>query len=695
MNFFTKPMKLMTAVVLKADSDKVSESLLRAGAMDFIDIRDLDDFKTEGGHDGKSSVFEPSSHGDAVQRKVDDLIRQLQGIYAQGMMMPPRMRGQDIRSRDGFSVDQAAGRISSISGEFMEAKQVQKAANVRFQSFEELDSYLKSGKTGYIDIRAGRFSRNVENPEGKFTDAVIGIFPLAGALSAGLAQSSRGDVSPDEAGGKGVSGEGVRGEDGIGFDGMSVAVALKRDSGRINPMMAKLGWIESDDVAVQRQAKAAAPLLIARRTAALGAEVDELKAQADRLLMAYKDELDGIYIQLNVMKLCARIKDSFHNTKNTAIFSGWVPADQAKSIEAAIRAVSNGQCIVEWTAAAEVKGVPVPVEMDSPKALAPFSRIVSNYSTPEYGAVNPVFFTTAAFMCMFGLMFADVGQGLVLLLIGLLGSLAYKRNPLKKEGLITSNLCHLLVFLGISSMAFGALFGSYFGFSWLPPLWFNYHHVVEGEGGNGIINDIYDILGITIRFGFIVIVTGLALNWINLARKRQWVTLVMDKYGLLGGWMYIIGFWGASYFVGSGYKSFPPGSFFIIALLVPAVLMLLRGPMEALAEHAPFKLDIMDWIVNLLEVFSGYLSNTLSFMRVAGLGIAHVSLMAAFQSMAGMTSNPVFYFIIIALGNALVIAIEGLSAGIQALRLNYYEFFTKFFTGKGVAYKPVNMEEAE
>lgn len=681
MNFFTKPMKLMTAVVLKADSDKVSESLLRAGVMDFIDVRNLDDFNmeggyVEGGYDGKPSVFEPASHGDAVQRKaggkvggkaggkVEDLISQLQGIYAQGAMTLPRMHGQDIRSSEGFSVDQAAGRIAGISGEFMEAKQVQKTANARFRSFEELDGYLKSGKTGYIDIRAGRFSRKVENPEGKFNDAVIGIFPLDGAPAAG-------------------------------FDGMSVAVALKRDSGRINPMMDKLGWIESDDVAVQRQARAAAPILIARRTESLGAEVEKFKAKAGRLLMAHKDELDGIYMQLNVMKLCARIKDFFHNTKNTAIFSGWVPADQAKSIEAAIQAVSNGQCIVEWTAAADVKGVPVPVEMDSPKALAPFSRIVSNYSTPEYGTVNPVFFTTAAFMCMFGLMFADVGQGLVLLLIGLLGSWAYKRNPLKKEGLITSNLCHLLVFLGISSMAFGALFGSYFGFSWLPPLWFNYHHVVEGEGGNGIINDIYDILGITIKFGFIVIVTGLALNWINLVRKKQWVTLVMDKYGLLGGWMYIIGFWGASYFVGSGYKSFPPGSFFIVALLVPAVLMLLRGPMETLVEHAPFKLDIMDWIVNLLEVFSGYLSNTLSFMRVAGLGIAHVSLMAAFQAMAGMTSNPVFYFIIIALGNALVIAIEGLSAGIQALRLNYYEFFTKFFTGKGVAYKPVNIEETK
>ena len=121
--------------------------------------------------------------------------------------------------------------------------------------------------------------------------------------------------------------------------------------------------------------------------------------------------------------------------------------------------------------------------------------------------------------------------------------------------------------------------------------------------------------------------------------------------------------------------------------------MLFRGLMETLVDHKRFKLGLMDWLVNLLEVFSGYLSNTLSFMRVAGLGIAHASLMAAFKSMSAMTTNPLFIILIMALGNALVIAIEGLSAGIQALRLNYYEFFTKFFTGKGVAYKPVNIEE--
>ncbi|MFW5710668.1 MAG: V-type ATPase 116kDa subunit family protein, partial [Spirochaetota bacterium] len=96
-----------------------------------------------------------------------------------------------------------------------------------------------------------------------------------------------------------------------------------------------------------------------------------------------------------------------------------------------------------------------------------------------------------------------------------------------------------------------------------------------------------------------------------------------------------------------------------------------------------------------LEIFSGYLSNTLSFMRVAGLGIAHVSLMMAFFQIAEMAASggrfTLWSYLILLLGNALVIGLEGLSAGIQSLRLNYYEFFSKYFAGNGRAYAPISL----
>jgi V/A-type H+-transporting ATPase subunit I len=84
------------------------------------------------------------------------------------------------------------------------------------------------------------------------------------------------------------------------------------------------------------------------------------------------------------------------------------------------------------------------------------------------------------------------------------------------------------------------------------------------------------------------------------------------------------------------------------------------------------------------------MSNTLSFMRVAGLGIAHVCLMISFRQLSEMVGG-VGGLVIYVLGNLLVIVLEGLSAGIQSLRLNYYEFFSRYFTGKGIAYEPVGL----
>jgi V/A-type H+-transporting ATPase subunit I len=104
---------------------------------------------------------------------------------------------------------------------------------------------------------------------------------------------------------------------------------------------------------------------------------------------------------------------------------------------------------------------------------------------------------------------------------------------------------------------------------------------------------------------------------------------------------------------------------------------------------------VMNWVLELLEVASGYLANTLSFMRVAGLGIAHVTLMTAFFEIASLAAGDggynVFSIIILILGNALVIGLEGLSAGIQSLRLNYYEFFSKYFSGSGEVYRPISL----
>jgi V/A-type H+-transporting ATPase subunit I len=307
---------------------------------------------------------------------------------------------------------------------------------------------------------------------------------------------------------------------------------------------------------------------------------------------------------------------------------------------------------------------------------------------------------------MFGLMFGDAGHGAVLLILGLLGSFLYRRA---RSGGVRSgvyNLLRLVAYCGASAVVAGILFGSYFGMQWFPPLWFDYHGVVAGQGGGGLVSDIYGILVITIYFGIAVIALGLILNWINCIVKRRWFRLVFDKGGLIGGWIYGAGVYAAMYFVRHQYRQLPEVNLLILLLGVPVVLLafkpvleyLLHKPRKAFSLFTPVDF-FMEWIVEILEIFSGYLANTLSFMRVAGLGIAHVSLMIAFFSIAEMISGPsggftVGSYLVLVAGNALVIGLEGLSAGIQSLRLNYYEFFSKYFSGSGRAYAPVSLRKS-
>jgi V/A-type H+-transporting ATPase subunit I len=294
-----------------------------------------------------------------------------------------------------------------------------------------------------------------------------------------------------------------------------------------------------------------------------------------------------------------------------------------------------------------------------------------------------------------------VGQGFVLLLVGFLLQLSYRKNPLKEDGLLSRNLSKLLPYLGVSSMLFGVLYGSYFGFALFPALWFNLDAVVAGHATTGPVRDVYGILGITIKFGIVVIYTGLILNWINLFRKKAWLKMTLDKNGIVGGILFATGLYMGFGFVKTNYKEFPSDPWIPIVIAITVLLLFLRGFIdyylsvkEGGQRQSVGKVIIdstMEWIVDLLEIFGGYLSNTLSFMRVAGLGIAHAALMESFKSLSSLSSGAGAIAILV-FGNALVIVLEGLSSGIQSLRLNYYEFFSRYFTGKGVAYEPVGLK---
>ncbi|MHC4434221.1 MAG: V-type ATPase 116kDa subunit family protein, partial [Planctomycetota bacterium] len=146
--------------------------------------------------------------------------------------------------------------------------------------------------------------------------------------------------------------------------------------------------------------------------------------------------------------------------------------------------------------------------------------LVKNFGVPKYGTIDPTPFVMPLYLAMFGLMFGDVGQGLVLAIAGGLGVHFWKKNQ-AKEGLY--NLAWLIIWCGCSSVLFGVLFGAYFGKDLFPPLWFDYHGIIAGHSTyTSAVNDIFDVLAITIYFGISVIFLGLIFNWINVIRQKKW-----------------------------------------------------------------------------------------------------------------------------------------------------------------------------
>lgn len=483
--------------------------------------------------------------------------------------------------------------------------------------------------------------------------------------------------------------------------GVYIVIAVKKYRPRVEEILQQYGWEKTDLTSKPELPGKQNTEGLEKQLKSLKDEQSELTDKVEETVERKKDRIVEIWKTLKLRELYSSIEFNYGKTSRTLLFSGWVPRRKQKTLDSAIRRATGNTCYIEWRDpedAVGLKGLKPPVKFTNPRFLQPFQMLVQNYSIPEYGTFDPTPVVAVAYLIMFGMMFGDAGHGAVLIIAGVIGTLLKRREKIAR-------LFQLIIYCGVSAVIFGVLFGSYFGMAWAPPVWFDFHGAVTGHARGGFVSDIYGILTITIYFGIGVIGIGLLINWVNCIRKKRWLKLVLDKAGILGGWMYGGGVYTAFYFVKRDYKELPSGMLLILLLGIPAVLFLAKPVAEFIKEKREHGKQfggfavidfLMEWIVEMLEVFSGYLANTLSFMRVAGLGIAHVSLMTAFFQIAGMiggASYNIGSYAILIFGNLLVIVLEGLSAGIQSLRLNYYEFFSKYFSGSGTAYSPVTLKQ--
>lgn len=378
----------------------------------------------------------------------------------------------------------------------------------------------------------------------------------------------------------------------------------------------------------------------------------------------------------------------FPRTEAAVFISGWIPAGEVTVLEKRLGEITSGRYVLQATPPGASTIEQAPVLLKHSRLLSPFEMLISTYGLPDYQELEPTLFVALSYIVMFGMMFGDAGHGMVLAAIGLAALIAGRSKKLKDLGV-------LLIFGGLSSTIFGVVYGSYFGIEALKQyaLW---HDPLEGNP----IQLMYGAIGI----GVIMISLGLILNIINRFRRGDIIGGVLDKFGLVG----LLFYWGTLLLLihGAVIRSWGLMSASIILfLVVPIVGWSLKEPLEHFIRHRTnggkeanngLASAVMESCVGAFEAILSYLANTISFVRLAAYAMSHAALLfAAFMVSAQVRDFPfvgsAFSLLVIIFGNIIAILLEGIIASVQALRLEYYEFFSKFFSGSGQPFEPFRL----
>jgi V/A-type H+/Na+-transporting ATPase subunit I len=470
-----------------------------------------------------------------------------------------------------------------------------------------------------------------------------------------------------------------------------VVIGLKSDRMKIRKILKD---VDFEEIEIKAESKKEAPEItdeILERIEETRKNIVVVDAEIARIREASIEKIGEYNRALRAAAMLTRFKNYTKRTNKTYIFSGWIPRAERGAVEREIMEASHGRAIIETRGPDEVAGVregkiKVPVLLRHPSFFKPFGLLISGYATPDYQTVDPTFFMAITFLTMFGVMFGDVGHGAVLFF---LGWLLHRRS--RDPGATMALFGRLGMYCGTSSMIFGLLFGSVFGNEEiLPTLWMK---PMEPD-------NIMSFLGLAVYWGIGMITLGMALNIYNAIRQRNFRGLLFDHGGILTSVMYWAGVIAISAFL-SGRISGGSVVIALVAIVVAVLALFLKEPLVALATRTPLHFEhgigmyLFESVLDVMEIFMGYLSNTVSFIRVAAFSLAHVGLFVAVFKLAGMvqgaSGGPVYSALIQLFGNIGIIALEGLVVSIQAIRLEYYEFFGKFFFGGGVAYKPIGL----
>jgi len=482
-----------------------------------------------------------------------------------------------------------------------------------------------------------------------------------------------------------ASGSGVTGEFYIRQSGRYVlGISLPGHADEMTGFLLKLGYEGREEMLSEYLSSPDAPGRIRMRETLEGMKRD-LQKQEERFT-ARIDEIRGslarIHAAYSALKSSIGAMKGFLQTGETRFINGWMDIDDLDRLVSALERTCGRDFFIRVFTGEETRRMRAraPVRLKNPRFFRAFEMIVRNAGIPGSSEIDPTPVAALAYLLMFGVMFGDIGQGLVLVIAGLAMRIIAARKKLRafyRDG------GTVLAAAGISAALFGVLYGSVFSNERLvPALWF--HPMAH----------IMDLFFAAIMMGASFITLGIVMNVINLCRERKYFEAALGRRGMLGFVVYAGSVFLAVRFIAAG--TAPRALELALVLGLPAGIFLARNVAAYLFQGAAslFPNGVFEYmvesLVELMEMFSGFLGSSVSFIRAGAFALSHAGLSIAVYTLAKIAGPPLSAgaLVVIVTGNIFIILLEGLVCGIQSMRLEYYEFFSRFFRGDGVEFAP-------
>lgn len=381
----------------------------------------------------------------------------------------------------------------------------------------------------------------------------------------------------------------------------------------------------------------------------------------------YESILLYMYRQLATLEKVSHVKKFLaHDNNKNFYLIGWIPTSELSKIMPKLSKEKDIQYKVR--SHDEVANKP-PTYLKNNKIISKFETIVEMYGTPSYTETDPTTFVAITAFLMFGFMFGDVGQGLVIALIGLI--LSKKKNSLGP----------ILIAGGISAIIFGFLYGSVFGKEDILP------SILISP-----MENIQTMLIAGIGFGVILILIAMIINIKNGIKNKDIKKIFFSENGLAGLIFYISLLGTIVYYFIRG-KMIVSGEIMATILICLLLIIMFKDKLQNLITESKDEADssLVEKLFEIIEMLLSIVSNTISFVRLSAFAINHVGLCMAVYILSNMVAGAGNIAIAI-IGNIIVIVLEGLIVAIQVLRLEYYELFSRFYQGDGKPYRPIKSE---